>query len=119
MFSWDEYFQASKCIHGTNINIHKLNNTLSFPKIFGPNEDQTLDFDVVQSKFLDLTAVINTETGGAKSPHEVALGFLSVANEAMCKPIRALTESKGHSASDHHLAVFGGGGGQMGCGIGA
>lgn len=36
----------------------------------------------------------------------------------MCKPIRTLTEAKGHSASAHHLAVFGGGGGQMGCGIG-
>lgn len=26
------------------------------------------------------------------TPHEVALGFIRVANEAMCRPIRAMTQ---------------------------
>lgn len=38
--------------------------------------------------------------------------FLAVANEAMCRPIRTLTEAKGHDAALHNLASFGGAGGQ-------
>jgi 5-oxoprolinase (ATP-hydrolysing) len=30
------------------------------------------------------------------SVDEVASGFVRVANEAMCRPIRSLTEAKGH-----------------------
>ncbi len=43
---------------------------------------------------------------------EVAYGFLTVANECMTRPIRSLTEARGHDASLHRLAVFGGAGGQ-------
>lgn len=41
--------------------------------------------------------------------------FLDVANEAMCRPIRTLTEAKGHDSSLHNLASFGGAGGQHAC----
>lgn len=51
----------------------------------------------------------------AKTVEELALGFLQVANETMCRPIRALTEAKGYRTSDHELAVFGGAGGQHAC----
>jgi 5-oxoprolinase (ATP-hydrolysing) len=67
-----------------------------FPKIFGPNENEALDTEAVRHKFEKLTEVINSETGKSMSPEEVALGFLDVANEAMCRPIRALTEAKGY-----------------------
>ena len=43
---------------------------------------------------------------------EIAIGFIKVANESMCRPIRALTEGKGYNAADHILASFGGAGGQ-------
>ena len=43
--------------------------------------------------------------------------FIKVANETMCRPIRALTESKGYSTSKHTLATFGGAGGQHACEI--
>ncbi|KAK4705080.1 5-oxoprolinase (ATP-hydrolyzing), partial [Phenoliferia sp. Uapishka_3] len=79
-----------------------------FPRIFGPNEDQLLDLEVVATLFDALTASINSQTGVAKTPRQVALGFLAVANETMCKPIRTLTEAKGHASSEHRLAVFGG-----------
>lgn len=68
----------------------------AFPKIFGPNENEQLDEVVVRSKFEVLAREINTETGGSLSAEEIACGFLDVANEAMCRPIRALTEAKGH-----------------------
>lgn len=67
-----------------------------FPKIFGNNEDQPLDSEIVKEKFASLTTEINAETGRNMTPAEVACGFLDVANEAMCRPIRALTEGKGY-----------------------
>lgn len=69
----------------------------SFPKIFGPSENEGLDQEIVRQKFEQLAAEINLETGRSTSVEEIALGFLDVANEAMCRPIRALTEAKGHS----------------------
>ena len=68
----------------------------AFPKIFGPNENEPLDEVVVRSKFEALAKEVNAETGGNLSPEEIACGFLDVANEAMCRPMRALTEAKGH-----------------------
>ncbi|CAN0226681.1 unnamed protein product, partial [Laminaria digitata] len=46
---------------------------------------------------------------------KVAYGFIRVANEAMCRPIRNLTTMKGHDASTHVLATFGGAGPQHCC----
>ena len=48
---------------------------------------------------------------------QVAMGFITVANEAMCRPIRALTQGKGYDTSKHKLACFGGAGGQHACSI--
>lgn len=48
---------------------------------------------------------------------EVAMGFVRVANEAMCRPIRALTQAKGYDTARHALACFGGAGGQHACAI--
>lgn len=84
-----------------------------FPKIFGPNEDEALDFEITKKKFEELTEEINRDTPGfTKTPLEIALGFLQVANFQMAKPIRDLTEAKGHDIQKHSLASFGGAGGQ-------
>lgn len=45
------------------------------------------------------------------------MGFIRVANEAMCRPIRALTQMRGYDAAAHVLACFGGAGGQHACAI--
>lgn len=45
------------------------------------------------------------------------MGFIRVSNEAMCRPIRALTQSRGYDTSKHVLACFGGAGGQHACSI--
>ena len=50
---------------------------------------------------------------------EVAIGFIKVANEAMCRPIRALTQAKGYDTAKHVLSCFGGAGGQHACAIAA
>jgi 5-oxoprolinase (ATP-hydrolysing) len=88
-----------------------------FPKIFGPNEDQGLDERASRELFEQLTQEINEDMakGGQSkkmTPDEVAFGFIKVANETMTRPIRSLTEAKGHDTSKHRLATFGGAGGQ-------
>ncbi|KAL4941187.1 hypothetical protein BDV06DRAFT_223341 [Aspergillus oleicola] len=88
-----------------------------FPKIFGKDENQSLDVDIVKDKFIALTNKINQDTGKTLTAEEVACGFLDVANEAMCRPIRALTEGKGYDIASHNLGVFGGAGGQHACDI--
>ena len=87
-----------------------------FPKIFGPNQDQPLDYELTRKKFKELTEEINKDKakeGISLTPEEVASGFLKVAVEAMARPIRNLTEAKGFNTSDHNLACFGGSGGQF------
>lgn len=91
----------------------------SFPKIFGPNENEPLDYDASASKFRELAAIINKDIGANMTIEEVACGFVDVANETMARPIRALTESRGYSTSAHNLASFGGAGGQHACAIAA
>ena len=88
-----------------------------FPKIFGKNEDQGLDVKASEKIFRELTDQINEEIAGGTddrkmSVDEVAYGFIKIANETMTRPIRSLTEAKGHDTSQHRLATFGGAGGQ-------
>ncbi|KOS20156.1 Uncharacterized protein ESCO_006286 [Escovopsis weberi] len=83
-----------------------------FPKIFGKNEDEALDWEASKKVLEELTHQVNSETGKNLTVDEVAFGFLTVANEAMTRPIRAITEAKGHDTSKHRLATFGGAGGQ-------
>lgn len=90
-----------------------------FPSIFGPNEDLPLDREVVTKRFEELTAQICADTGRSMTAHEVANGFIDIANESMCRPIRALTEARGFETSEHILSSFGGAGGQHACEIAA
>ncbi|KAJ1989830.1 hypothetical protein EDC05_004450 [Coemansia umbellata] len=100
-----------------------------FPAIFGDAEDEPLDIEATRKLFTELASYINSKMqseraslGQAheeKSIEQVALGFLQVANEAMCRPIRALTEAKGHDVQKHALACFGGAGGQHACAVAA
>ncbi|XP_044860743.1 5-oxoprolinase [Mauremys mutica] len=95
-----------------------------FPHIFGPGEDQPLSRDATLQGFQELTARVNafpaSQAPGPRSPltvEEVAMGFIQVANEAMCRAIRSLTQARGHDTSCHVLACFGGAGGQHACAI--
>lgn len=83
-----------------------------FPKIFGKNEDEGLDEKASEKLLQELTEAINKEASKRLSADEVAYGFIKIANETMTRPIRSLTEAKGHDTSQHRLATFGGAGGQ-------
>lgn len=95
-----------------------------FPKIFGPSEKEPLDKEAAVAAFHQLAREVNVflqeQPGGSHRPmsvEQVAMGFINVANESMCRPIRALTQGKGFDVSTHLLACFGGAGAQHACAI--
>jgi 5-oxoprolinase (ATP-hydrolysing) len=91
-----------------------------FPAIFGPNENESLDVEGTRRAFEELTAEINQDSaqrGKVYTVHEVAYGFIRIANEAMARPIRNLTTMKGYDVTRHLLACFGGAGPQHCCAI--
>jgi 5-oxoprolinase (ATP-hydrolysing) len=97
-----------------------------FPKIFGPGEDEPLDAEGARAAFEalarevgadDAEAAASASAPPARTADDVAMGFVTVANEAMCRPIRALTQMRGHDASAHVLASFGGAGAQHACAV--
>ena len=92
-----------------------------FPHIFGPDENQPLDKDAAIQAMASIQCEVNKDARKSrleeKSVEDVAMGFVKVANEAMCRPIRALTQMRGFDVSKHTLACFGGAGGQHACAI--
>ena len=99
-----------------------------FPRIFGPKEDKPLDTAAAAAAIEAIAADISAHreararADGAPpparmSPEEAASGFIRVANEAMCRPIRELSEARGFDPSHHALACFGGAGAQHVCAI--
>ncbi|KAI9209509.1 Hydantoinase B/oxoprolinase-domain-containing protein [Polychytrium aggregatum] len=99
-----------------------------FPKIFGASEKEPLDIQASLALFQQLTDDVNAflsseaaKNGGAAAKQmtldQVAFGFIKVANESMCRPIRELTQAKGYDTANHVLACFGGAGGQHACAI--
>jgi 5-oxoprolinase (ATP-hydrolysing) len=83
-----------------------------FPRIFGPKENEALDYDASFKLFIALADIINKDLLSKGQPtktvEEIAYGFVNVANESMSRPIREITQTKGYHASQHALACFGG-----------
>eukprot|EP00347_Sterkiella_histriomuscorum_P006120 403353992 len=92
-----------------------------FPKIFGAKEDEALDYEGSLKQFQLLTNEINQFQKQNNLPElqvqDVAIGFIRVANESMCRPIRQLTQARGYNPRDHILNIFGGAGGQHACAL--
>jgi 5-oxoprolinase (ATP-hydrolysing) len=86
-----------------------------FPNVFGPHADQTLDIDVVRSKFEALAVDIAAAGLGLRSPEEIAEGFLQIAVENMANAIKKVSVQRGYDVTDYALCCFGGAGGQHAC----
>jgi 5-oxoprolinase (ATP-hydrolysing) len=86
-----------------------------FPKTFGPERNAPLDRRTVEEKFLFLTREIDTALGASFTPHEVAAGFIRVANEKMAMSIKEISVARGFDVRDYTLVCFGGAGGQHAC----
>ena len=84
-----------------------------FPNIFGPDENEPLDLEGARTAFQALADA--NEEANERTIEELAYGFLQVANEAMCRPIRNLTQMRGFDITKHALACFGGAGPQHAC----
>lgn len=101
-----------------------------FPKIFGQSEKEPLDVDASRTAFEKLAKEINESNDKELSLDEIVYGyllfyflyalnifvltdsilfwlirFIKVANETMCRPIRALTEARGYATSKHMYAL--------------
>jgi 5-oxoprolinase (ATP-hydrolysing) len=84
-----------------------------FPKIFGPNHDESLDADTVRQAFATLAA----DVGDGRSPEEVADGFIQIAVANMVEAIKKISVQRGYDVTSNAyvLNCFGGAGGQHAC----
>ncbi|MDP2646827.1 MAG: hydantoinase B/oxoprolinase family protein [Desulfobacterales bacterium] len=86
-----------------------------FPKVFGPAGDLPLDAAIVRQKFSELSDTIRNQTGDARSPVEVADGFLQIAVENMANAIKKISTQRGYDVTGYTLCCFGGAAGQHAC----
>ncbi|MBI2295820.1 MAG: 5-oxoprolinase, partial [Betaproteobacteria bacterium] len=86
-----------------------------FPRVFGPGGDQPIDKGVVREKFSALAAAIQQQTGDARTPHEVAEGYVRIAVENMANAIKKISVERGHDVTTYTLACFGAAAGQHAC----
>ena len=82
-----------------------------FPTIFGAQQDQPLDTEVVRKKF----ATLADEIGDGRSPEAVAEGFVTIAVENMANAIKKISVQRGYDVTGYLLNCFGGAGGQHAC----
>ncbi|GFG87545.1 hydantoinase B/oxoprolinase family protein [Mycolicibacter algericus] len=91
-----------------------------FPPVFGPSGDEPLDAAAVRRGFSDLAATIHAATGqnsAARSPEQVAEGFLRIAVANMANAVKKISVAKGHDITRYALTTFGGAGGQHACAV--
>ena len=86
-----------------------------FPRIFGPDGNQPLDEVVARDKFAALAAEIKEATGDARTPQQVAEGFLKIAVDNMANAIKQISIQRGYDVTEYTLNCFGGAGGQHAC----
>ncbi len=77
-----------------------------------------LDREVVEARLNDLCRrIAQAPSGRGFAPHELAQGFVDVANANMARAIRKISVAKGYDPADYVLVTFGGAGGQHACAI--
>ena len=86
-----------------------------FPKVFGPGNDQPIDSSIVSEKFAALADEVRLAGGPARSPAQIAEGFLTVAVQNMANAIKRVSVQRGHDVTRYTLCCFGGAGGQHAC----
>ncbi|MCS5583743.1 MAG: hydantoinase B/oxoprolinase family protein [Pseudomonadales bacterium] len=86
-----------------------------FPSVFGLGQDQLLDVEAVKQAFLKLSKQIEAATGDARTPVEVADGFLRIAVENMANAIKKVSVQRGYDVTGYTLNCFGGAAGQHAC----
>jgi 5-oxoprolinase (ATP-hydrolysing) len=93
-----------------NLMLGKINRDF-FPAIFGPNQDQPLSLEAVNTAFTDLAG----EIGNNRSAEQVAEGYVKIAVENMANAIKKISVQRGYDITRYTLTCFGGAGGQHAC----
>ncbi len=86
-----------------------------FPRIFGTAQDQPLDAETVRTAFAELASEVSAGLGTARTPEEVADGFVRIAVENMANAIKKISVQRGYDVTRYALNCFGGAGGQHAC----
>jgi 5-oxoprolinase (ATP-hydrolysing) len=86
-----------------------------FPHIFGPGQDQPLDAEAVRTAFSGLAGEVSGSVGGARTPEDIADGFIRIAVENMANAIKKISVQRGYDVTRYALNCFGGAGGQHAC----
>jgi 5-oxoprolinase (ATP-hydrolysing) len=86
-----------------------------FPAVFGPGGNEHLDAPVVRKRFANLTARIHEATSNARTPEQVAEGFIDIAVGNMANAIKQISVQRGHDVTEYTLCCFGGAAGQHAC----
>jgi 5-oxoprolinase (ATP-hydrolysing) len=86
-----------------------------FPAVFGPGGGEPLDAETVRRKFAELAAEIRRATGDARTPEQVAEGFVEIAVGNMAEAIKRISVQRGHDVTAYTLCCFGGAAGQHAC----
>ncbi len=77
-----------------------------------------LDRAAVEMRLAELCEqVANSPLGRSYSPHELAQGFIDIANTTMARAIRKISVSKGYDPAEYVLVTFGGAGAQHACAL--
>ena len=80
-----------------------------FPKVFGPQANEALSLEAVQTQFADLAQ----RTG--LTAEDVAEGFINIAVQQMANAIKKISVARGYDVTAYTLQCFGGAGGQHAC----
>src|SRR5438046_5584174 len=97
-----------------NVMLGKIDPEL-FPHVFGPGGNLPLDADIVHEKFRRLATELASTTGHARTPEQLADGFLKIAVENMANAIKHISVERGYDVTEYTLCSFGGAGGQHAC----
>ncbi|MFJ3794001.1 hydantoinase B/oxoprolinase family protein [Kitasatospora sp. NPDC090091] len=89
----------------------------SFPKVFGPSGDLSLDQEAVRQAFRVLAADISGRTGDDRTLEQVAEGFLRIAVDNIANAVKRVSVQRGHDITRYALTTFGGAGGQHACAV--
>ncbi|HEY4444063.1 MAG TPA: hydantoinase B/oxoprolinase family protein [Steroidobacteraceae bacterium] len=86
-----------------------------FPRVFGPEANESLDADIVARRFSELAERMTLATGNPISPEQVAGGALQIAVGSMANAVKRISVMRGYDVSGYTLQCFGGAGGQHAC----
>lgn len=75
-----------------------------------------LDESAVTARIQEICRTMS-EAGFPMTPHELAIGFLAIANQNMASAIRSVSVARGYDPQEHVLVAFGGAGPQHCCAV--